>query len=98
MMRRRRNCYTPLLDDEQAEKAKQFLYQSKYGCFSASSPFHALLRDSTLVGDSDELHPARPLYDEQLRLLDNLVQTGNNSQLRCRIQLASIEKQYHKVI
>ena len=82
----------------QAEKAKQLLYQAKYGRFGLGDPFHALQRDSDSQKDNSfDESAVKAMYDNQLVQLENLIATQRNAQQRMREQLAAVEKRYHKV-
>ena len=82
----------------QTEKAKQLLYQAKYGRFGLGDPFHALQRDSEGLKDTSFNESAvKTMYDNQLMQLENLIATQRKAQHRMREQLASVEKRYHKV-
>lgn len=81
-----------------AEKAKQLLYQAKYGRFGLGDPFVALQRDAIGQRDSNFDEAAvKSMYDNQLAQLENLIATQRKAQLKMREQLASAEKRYHKV-
>ena len=83
---------------KQAEKAKQLLYQAKYGRFGLGDPFHALQRDSEAQRDSSFDEAAvKAMYDNQLLQLEKLIETQRRAQLRMREQLVAVEKRYHKV-
>lgn len=82
----------------QAEKAKQLLYQAKYGRFGLGDPFHAMQRDSDSQKDNSFDEAAvKAMYDNQLMQLENLIATQRKAQQRMREQLAAVEKRYHKV-
>ena len=82
----------------QAEKAKQLLYQAKYGRFGLGDPFLALQRDSDSQKDNSFDEAAvKAMYDNQLMQLENLIETQRKAQQRMREQLAAVEKRYHKV-
>ena len=82
----------------QAEKAKQLLYQAKYGRFGLGDPFVALQRDAVGTRDSNFDEAAvKSMYDNQLAQLENLIATQRKAQLKMREQLANAEKRYHKV-
>ena len=82
----------------QTEKAKQLLYQAKYGRFGLGDPFNALQRDSDCQKDNSFDETAvKAMYDNQLAQLENLIDTQRKAQQRMREQLASVEKRYHKV-
>lgn len=81
-----------------AEKAKQLLYQAKYGRFGLGDPFLALQRDSDSQKDNSFDEAAvKAMYDNQLTQLENLIDTQRRAQQRMREQLAAVEKRYHKV-
>lgn len=81
-----------------AEKAKQLLYQAKYGRFGLGDPFVALQRDSDNMKDNSFDETAiKCMYDNQLAQLENLIATQRKAQLKMREQLAQVEKRYHKV-
>ncbi|KAL8602853.1 hypothetical protein ACOMHN_056347 [Nucella lapillus] len=81
-----------------AEKAKQLLYQAKYGRFGLGDPFVALQRDTIGTRDSNFDEAAvKSMYDNQLAQLENLIATQRKAQLKMREQLANAEKRYHKV-
>lgn len=82
-----------------AEKAKQLLYQAKYGRFGLGDPFHAIQRDSDCQKDNSFDEAAvKAMYDNQLTQLENLIATQRKAQQRMREQLAAVEKRYHKVL
>lgn len=82
----------------QAEKAKQLLYQAKYGRFGLGDPFHSMQRDSDFQRDTSFDEAAvKAMYDNQLMQLENLIATQRKAQQRMREQLAAVEKRYHKV-
>lgn len=82
----------------QAEKAKQLLYQAKYGRFGLGDPFSALQRDSDNLKDNSFDETAiKSMYDNQLAQLENLIATQRKAQLKMREQLSAAEKRYHKV-
>ena len=84
----------------QAEKAKHFLYEAKYGRFGGlGDPLHALQRDSELNADStfDE-SAVKAMYDDQLTQLDNLITTQHHAQQQMREQLGAVDKRLHKVL
>ncbi|XP_025106419.1 CTTNBP2 N-terminal-like protein isoform X2 [Pomacea canaliculata] len=81
-----------------AEKAKQLLYQAKYGRFGLGDPFMALQRDAVGTKDSNFDEAAvKAMYDNQLAQLENLIATQRKAQLKMREQLTNAEKRYHKV-
>ncbi|XP_055999760.1 CTTNBP2 N-terminal-like protein [Ostrea edulis] len=81
-----------------AEKAKQLLYQAKYGRFGLGDPFSALQRDSDNLKDNTFDESAiKSMYDNQLAQLENLIATQRKAQLKMREQLSVAEKRYHKV-
>lgn len=83
----------------QAEKAKQLLYQAKYGRFGLGDPFSALQRDSDNLKDNTFDESAiKSMYDNQLAQLENLIATQRKAQLKMREQLSAAEKRYHKVL
>ena len=87
-----------LINVLQAEKAKQLLYQAKYGRFGLGDPFVALQRDTIGTRDSNFDETAvKSMYDNQLAQLENLIATQRKAQLKMREQLANGEKRYHKV-
>lgn len=82
-----------------AEKAKQLLYQAKYGRFGLGDPFVALQRDSDNMKDNSFDETAiKCMYDNQLAQLENLIATQRKAQVKMREQLAQVEKRYHKVL
>ncbi len=82
----------------QAEKAKQLLYQAKYGRFGLGDPFQSMQRDSDCQKDNSFDEAAvKNMYDNQLMQLENLIATQRKAQQRMREQLAAVEKRYHKV-
>lgn len=82
----------------QAEKAKHFLYQAKYGRFGLSDPLHALQRDSDMQRDASFGETAvKAMYDDQLAQLDNLIATQHRAQQQMKEQLVVIDKRYLKV-
>ena len=82
----------------QAEKAKQLLYQVKYGRYGQSDPYTALQRDAfgTIDSSFDE-SSVNMMYDNQLTQLENLIATQHGAQMRMGEQLSSAEKRYCKV-
>jgi len=83
----------------QAEKAKHFLYEAKYGRFGGlGDPLHALQRDSELNVDSSfDESAVKAMYDDQLTQLDNLISTQHRAQHQMREQLSAVDKRFHKV-
>lgn len=83
----------------QAEKAKHFLYEAKYGRFGGlGDPLHALQRDSELNADSSfDESAVKAMYDDQLTQLDNLITTQHRAQQQMREQLNAVDKRFHKV-
>ena len=83
----------------QAEKAKHFLYEAKYGRFGGlGDPLHALQRDSELTADSSfDESAVKAMYDDQLTQLDNLISTQHSAQQQMREQLGAVDKRFHKV-
>ena len=83
----------------QAEKAKHFLYEAKYGRFGGlGDPLHALQRDSELNADSSfDESAVKAMYDDQLTQLDNLISTQHRAQHQMREQLSAVDKRFHKV-
>ena len=84
----------------QAEKAKHFLYEAKYGHFGGlGEPVHALQRDSELNADSSfDESAVKAMYDDQLTQLDNLITTQHRAQHQMREQLNAVDKRFHKVL
>ncbi|CAG5115899.1 unnamed protein product, partial [Candidula unifasciata] len=81
-----------------AEKAKQLLYQAKYGRFGLGDPFIALQRDAEGKNDASFDEAAiKSMYDNQLAQLENLIATQRKAQLKMREQLGNSEKRFHKV-
>ncbi|RUS87332.1 hypothetical protein EGW08_004874 [Elysia chlorotica] len=81
-----------------AEKAKQLLYQAKYGRFGLGDPFVALQRDAEGKNDTGFDEAAiKSMYDNQLAQLENLIATQRKAQLKMREQLVNSEKRFHKV-
>ncbi|KAK3779987.1 hypothetical protein RRG08_028414 [Elysia crispata] len=81
-----------------AEKAKQLLYQAKYGRFGLGDPFVALQRDAEGKNDTGFDEAAiKSMYDNQLAQLENLIATQRKAQLKMREQLGNSEKRFHKV-
>ncbi|WAR25566.1 CTTB2-like protein [Mya arenaria] len=81
-----------------AEKAKQLLYQAKYGRFGLGDPFSAMQRDSDNMADNTFDESAiKSMYDNQLAQLENLIATQRKAQMKMREQMLSAEKKYHKV-
>ena len=82
----------------QAEKAKQLLYQAKYGRFGLGDPFSAMQRDSDNMKDNTFDESAiKSMYDNQLAQLENLIATQRKAQMKMREQMIIGEKRYHKV-
>ncbi|KAH3828027.1 hypothetical protein DPMN_129976, partial [Dreissena polymorpha] len=81
-----------------AEKAKQLLYQAKYGRFGLGDPFSAMQRDSdNMKDDTFDESAIKSMYDNQLAQLENLIATQRKAQLKMREQMLGIEKKYQKV-
>uniref|UniRef100_A0A2C9JCT3 Cortactin-binding protein 2 n=1 Tax=Biomphalaria glabrata TaxID=6526 RepID=A0A2C9JCT3_BIOGL len=81
-----------------AEKAKQLLYQAKYGRFGLGDPFIALQRDAEGKNDTGFDEAAiKSMYDNQLAQLENLIATQRKAQLKMREQLGNSEKRFHKL-
>ena len=80
-----------------AEKAQHYIRQALYGqVVMSDGPYDALHRDRELV-ESDTSTADLPMAVDAKKILDELIDTQRKSQLRTRIQLAAIEKQFHKV-
>lgn len=81
-----------------SEKAKQLIYQAKYGKVNTTDPFLALQRDSdSLKDNSFDEGAIKSMYDNQLAQLENLIATQRKAQMKMREQLSVAEKRYHKV-
>ena len=82
----------------QADKAKQLLYQAKYGRFGLGDPFTAMQRDSDNMKDNafDE-SAIKSMYDNQLNQLENLIATQRKAQMKMRDHIVAAEKRYTKV-
>ena len=82
----------------QADKAKQLLYQAKYGRFGLGDPFTAMQRDSDNMKDNafDE-SAIKSMYDNQLNQLENLIATQRKAQMKMRDHIVAAEKRYQKV-
>ncbi|KAL4226365.1 hypothetical protein ACF0H5_014348 [Mactra antiquata] len=81
-----------------AEKAKQLLYQAKYGRFGLGDPFSAMQRDSDNMKDNTFDESAiKSMYDNQLAQLENLIATQRKAQMKMREQMLAGEKRYQKV-
>jgi len=92
---------TTLLFDlmSQAEKTQHFIRQARYGCIvTAEGPYDALHRDAELSNSSAMDIDLSSSVVNARQVLDGFVETQRKTQLRTRIQLAAIEKQFHKVI
>ena len=82
----------------QAEKAKQLLYQAKYGRFGLGDPFTAMQRDSDNMKDNSFDESAiKCMYDNQLAQLENLIATQRKAQMKMREQMIASDKRYQKV-
>lgn len=81
-----------------ADKAKQLLYQAKYGRFGLGDPFTAMQRDSDNMKDNafDE-SAIKSMYDNQLNQLENLIATQRKAQMKMRDHILAAEKRYQKV-
>ncbi|XP_064633847.1 cortactin-binding protein 2-like [Lineus longissimus] len=81
-----------------AEKARQMLYQAKYGRFGLGDPFYSLQRDSdgTRENGFDE-NAVRNMYDNQLGQLENLISIQKKAQVKMREQMKNTEHKYHKL-
>lgn len=81
-----------------ADKAKQLLYQAKYGRFGLGDPFSAMQRDSDNMKDNafDE-SAIKSMYDNQLNQLENLIATQRKAQMKMRDHIIASEKRYTKV-
>lgn len=69
------------------------LKKFRYGCF------FSLDRDSLLVSDDGGCSKSAmdSMYTRQLALVDSLIKTQHKAQHKTRMQLAALERQYHKV-
>lgn len=76
-----------------SEKAKQFLYQAKYGRFSLSDPLYAMQRES----DSKGTPAARPKFDDPMTQLDKLIEKQHEAEKQMREQLDVIDVRHQKV-
>jgi len=85
----------------QAEKAKQFLYQAKYGRFGLVDPVHALQQQEVSgennVKGHDNKAAAKAIYEDQLMQLEHLIDTQHKSQEQMREQLSDLSSTYHTV-
>lgn len=82
----------------QAEKAQHYVRKAVYGCCVPNDgPYDALYRDAELGGNVANAVDTSSSGISARQVLDGLVDTQRKAQLRTRIQLASIEKQFHKV-
>lgn len=81
----------------QAEKAQHYVRKAVYGCCVPNDgPYDALHRDADLGGNvAGEVDTSSCVSARQI--LDGLADKQRKAQLRTRIQLAAIEKQFHKV-
>lgn len=81
-----------------ADKAKQLLYQAKYGRFGLGDPFTAMQRDSDNMKDNTFDESAiKSMYDNQLNQLENLIATQRKAQMKMRDHIVAAEKRYQKV-
>lgn len=69
-----------------AEKAKQMLYQAKYGRLGLNDPFAALQRDSETCGSNDDFDEASVgrLYESQLAHLERLIAVQRRAHQRAK--------------
>ncbi|CAC5414143.1 CTTNBP2 N-terminal-like protein [Mytilus coruscus] len=81
-----------------SEKAKQLIYQAKYGKVNTTDPFLALQRDTDRLNDNSFDEGAiKSMYDNQLAQLENLIATQRKAQMKMREQLSVAEKKHNKV-
>jgi len=81
----------------QAEKASHFVHHAGYGCsMVVNSAFESLERDGEQVM-LDGVNVDRTLMTKPDDMLQKLVEVQHRSQFRSHLQLAAIEKQFHKV-
>lgn len=69
-----------------ADKAKQMLYQAKYGRLGLNDPFAALQRDSETCGSNDDFDEASVgrLYESQLAHLERLIAVQRRAHQRAK--------------
>lgn len=70
----------------QAEKAKQLLYQAKYGRLGLNDPLAALQRDSDSTGANDDFDEAAigKMYESQLAQLEKLIAVQRKAHHRAK--------------
>lgn len=87
----------------QSEKVKQVLQQARYRPLALNDPYSALFRDSVTVcvGNSKYSHTVesdhRPVVDQQMESLENLVLQQRQTQLRMAAILKDAEEKHKKV-
>ncbi|XP_074645059.1 cortactin-binding protein 2-like [Tubulanus polymorphus] len=80
-----------------AEKAKQLMYQAKYGRFGLTDPFCALQRDSEGHNDkSFDENAIKNMYENQLVQLEKLITVQRKAQIKMKDQIGLTDKKYHK--
>ncbi|XP_026472419.1 uncharacterized protein CG10915 [Ctenocephalides felis] len=87
-----------------SEKVKQVLQQARYRPLALNDPYSALFRDSVTVcvGNSKYSHTVesdhRPVVDQQMESLENLVLQQRQTQLRMAAILKDAEEKHKKII
>uniref|UniRef100_A0A914WVV1 Cortactin-binding protein-2 N-terminal domain-containing protein n=1 Tax=Plectus sambesii TaxID=2011161 RepID=A0A914WVV1_9BILA len=83
-----------------AEKAKQLLYQAKYGRLGLNDPLAALQRDSETAGSTDDFDEAAVghMYESQLAQLERLIAVQRRAHHRAKQVLASAERRHAKTV
>lgn len=86
-----------------AEKAKQMLYQAKYGRLGLNDPFTALQRDSDTCAASDDFDEASVgrLYESQLAHLERLIAVQRRAHQKAKQVWKSVldqMRQFYRVL
>uniref|UniRef100_A0A0M3IN93 CortBP2 domain-containing protein n=1 Tax=Ascaris lumbricoides TaxID=6252 RepID=A0A0M3IN93_ASCLU len=83
-----------------SEKAKQLLYQAKYGRLAGDDPISALHRDSNLADAESELDEAQvgQMYESQLSQLERLISVQRRCHSRSKQILAATERRHARIL
>lgn len=83
-----------------SEKAKQLLYQAKYGRLAGDDPLSALQRDSNLTGADSEPDESTvgQMYETQLSQLERLISVQRRCHSRSKQILAAAERRHTRTL
>ncbi|VDM37790.1 unnamed protein product [Toxocara canis] len=83
-----------------SERAKQLLYQAKYGRLAGDDPMSALQRDSNLAGAEGDLDEAQvgQMYESQLSQLEKLICVQRRCHARSKQILAAAERRHARIL